>query len=67
MKRIMKKALPIVMAALVAGTSVTVFTACKSSEKTMYERKQNNKATKVKSNIKVKSSNKASGYTTRSY
>ena len=41
--------------------------SCKSSEKTMYERQQSNKARKVKSNIKVRGTNKANSHTTRTY
>ena len=67
MKMTLKKGLSLMMVAIILGTSVVAFTACASSEKTMYERKQSNKPTKVKSNIKVKSSNRTSGYTTRSY
>ncbi len=44
-----------------------VATACKSSEKTMYERHQSNKGRAVKSNIKVKGTNRSHGHTTRSY
>ena len=66
MKKILKKALPmLLMAAVLSMTGVV--TSCKSSEKTMYERKQSNKGSKVKSNIKVKGSNRSNGHTTRSY
>jgi len=65
-KRILKKALPML---LVAGVLAMggIATSCKSSEKTMYERQQTNKGRKVKSNIKVKGTNRSHGHTTRSY
>ncbi len=53
------------MAAIVA-MSCAALGACRS-EQTMYGRKQSNKGATVKSNIKVKGSNKANGHTTRSY
>ena len=54
---------------LVAGVLAMsgIATSCKSSEKTMYERQQTNKGRKVKSNIKVKGTNRSHGHTTRSY
>lgn len=66
MKRILKKALPMLLLASVLAMS-GVATSCKSSEKTMYERHQSNKGRKVKSNIKVKGTNYSHGHTTRSY
>ena len=66
MKRILKKALPMLLVAGVLAMS-GVATSCKSSDKTMYERHQSNKGSKVKSNIKVKGSNRTNGHTTRSY
>lgn len=53
------------MAAIVAMSCATLG-ACRS-EQTMYGRKQTNKGATVKSNIKVRGSNKANGHTTRSY
>ena len=41
--------------------------SCGSSQRTMYERQQSNKSQKVKSNIKVRGTNKANSHTTRSY
>ncbi len=66
MRRILKKALPMLLLASVLAMS-GVATACKSSDKTMYERHQSNKGSKVKSNIKVKGTNRSHGHTTRSY
>ena len=66
MKRILKKALPMLLLACVLAMS-GVATACKSSDKTMYERHQSSKGSKVKSNIKVKGTNRSHGHTTRSY
>ena len=66
MKNILKKGRPIVLAAAVLAMSGMAVSSC-SSEKTMYERHQTNKGTKVKSNIKVKGTNKANRHTTRSY
>ena len=66
MKRILKKALPmLLLASVLAMGGVAV--SCKSSDKTMYERHQSNRGSKVKSNIKVKGSNRTNGHTTRSY
>ena len=66
MKRILKKALPLLLLASVLSLG-GVATSCKSSEKTMYERHQSSKSRKVKSNIKVKGTNTTHGHTTRSY
>lgn len=73
MKNILKRSMPVVLAAtLLAMGAVAV--SCSSGKKgtprtnsTMYERHQSNKGAKVKSNIKVKGSNKSNGHTTRSY
>ena len=65
MKRILKKAMPLLLAALVMSASMLAV-GCKS-EDTMYGRKQTNKGSTIKSNIKVKGSNKTNGHTTRSY
>ncbi len=65
MKKTLKKAMPLLLAALVMSASMLAV-GCKS-EDTMYGRKQTNKGATVKSNIKVKGSNKANGHTTRSY
>lgn len=66
MKKALKNLLPL---ALIAGVLAIsgMATSCKSSEKTMYERKQSSKGVTVKSSIKVKGSNKTNGHTTRSY
>lgn len=66
MKNIFKKSFPLVLAALVLAAS-TAAVGCKSSAETMYGRKQTNKGATVKSNIKVKGSNKTNGHTTRQY
>ena len=55
----------LLLAALVMSASMLAV-GCKSND-TMYGRKQSNKGATVKSNIKVKGSNKANGHTTRSY
>ena len=65
MKRILKKAMSLLLAALVMSASMLAV-GCKS-EDTMYGRKQTNKGSTIKSNIKVKGSNKTNGHTTRSY
>ncbi len=66
MKRIVRKTLPVVlMAGLVALSGALV--SCAGSQQTMYERQQSNKSQKVKSNIKVRGTNKANSHTTRSY
>lgn len=67
MKNILKKALPMLLiAGILAMTGVQV--SCGSSDKAyMNERHQSNKARKIKSNIKVKGTNKANSHTTRSY
>ncbi|MBP5546054.1 MAG: hypothetical protein J6X59_02050 [Bacteroidales bacterium] len=41
--------------------------SCQSSSETMYPRKRSSKSQTVKSNIKVKGTNKANSHTTRSY
>ncbi len=66
MKHILKKTLPMLLVVGVLAMS-GVAVSCKSSEKTMYERHQTNKGNKVKSNIKVKGTNRSHGHTTRSY
>ena len=65
MKKTLKKALPLLLAALVMSASMMAV-GCKSND-TMYGRKQTNKGATVKSNIKVRGSNKANGHTTRSF
>lgn len=67
MKNILKRSLPVVLAAAVLAMSGLAVSSCTTSEKTMYERPQSNKGAKVKSNIKVKGNNKANRHTTRSY
>jgi len=65
MKNILKKSLPLVLiAAILALGGIQV--SCKSSSETMYPRKSKSSQT-VKSNIKVKGTNKSHGHTTRSY
>ncbi len=71
MKHILKKSMPLLLvAALLVLTGVQ--TSCNSSSKSsnmgagmMYERHKSNRGTKVKSNIKVKGTNKANSHTTR--
>lgn len=66
MKNILKKSLPLVLiAAILALSGVQV--SCKSSSETMYPRKSSRKGQTVKSNIKVKGTNRANSHTTRSY
>ena len=66
MKRILKNSIPMLL--VVAVLSLTgVFSACGSTNDNMYKRSQSNKARTVKSNIKVKGTNRANGHTTRSY
>ncbi len=57
--------MPLLLAALVVSASMLAV-GCKSDDN-MYGRKQTNKGTTIKSNIKVKGSNKTNGHTTRSY
>lgn len=73
MKNLLKKSMPImlVMALLAMGGSVA---SCSSnrpgtakSSNNMYVRHQTNKGSKVKSNIKVRGTNKSNSHTTRSY
>lgn len=70
MKRTIKKALPVLLVVAVLAMCGTMG-ACASSKRSggevMYERAQSNKGAKVKSNIKVKGSNKKNGRTTRVY
>ncbi len=66
MKRILKKAFPLLLAASVLVMS-GMAVSCQSSQKTMYERHQTNKGSKVKSNIKVRGTNKANRHTTRTF
>lgn len=54
----------LLLASVLSMSGVTV--SCQSN-KTMYERHQTNKGRKVKSNIKVRGTNKANGHTTRTY
>ena len=73
MKSIVKKSLPVLLiAALLAGCCS--LTACGSSKRSnnngrevMYTRAQTNKGSKVKSNIKVRGTNKRNRHTTRTY
>lgn len=66
MKKIMKKLLPLMLVAGVLAMS-GVQVSCKSSSENMYQRQQSNKAKKIKSNIKVKGTNKSHGHTNRTY
>ena len=69
MKNLLKKSMPLVLAAAVLAMS-GIAVSCGSSRNngaTMYERHQSNKGVKVKSNIKVSGNNKTNGHTTRSY
>lgn len=74
MKNLLKKSLPILLVAAVLAMCGTV-TSCSSSRPSgtkrgngsMYERHQSNRGSKVKSNIKVRGTNKSNGHTTRSY
>ena len=73
MKNLLRKSLPVVLVFAVLAMCGTV-TSCSSSRpgtakssNNMYERHQSNKGSKVKSNIKVRGTNKSNRYTTRSY
>lgn len=67
MKNTLKKVVSLMLVVCIVTISC-VFVSCESSsESTMYERKQSNKSTTVKSNIKVRGNNKDNGHTTRSY
>ena len=66
MKKIMKRLLPLMLVAGVLAMS-GVQVSCKSSSENMYQRQQSNKAKKIKSNIKVKGTNKSHGHTNRTY
>jgi hypothetical protein len=66
MKNILKKSFPLVLiAAILALGGLQI--SCKSSSETMYPRKSSKKSQTVKSNIKVKGTNKANSHTTRTY
>ena len=66
MKSILKKSLPLVLIVAILAISGLQF-SCQSSSETMYPRKRSSKSQTVKSNIKVKGTNKANSHTTRSY
>lgn len=66
MKSILKKLMPMALVAAILALG-TLPVACKSSPETMYPRKSSRKGQTVKSNIKVKGTNKANSHTTRSY
>ena len=66
MKNILKKSFPLVLIAAILALS-GVQMSCSSSDVYMTERHQSNKGQKVKSNIKVKGTNKANSHTTRTY
>lgn len=74
MKNLLKKSMPILLVAAILAMCGTL-SSCSSNKQlgtkptngTMYERQQTSRGAKVKSNIKVRGSNKANGHTTRSY
>ncbi len=67
MRNILKKSLPVVLiAAILALSSITVSCGSSKPGEVMYPRKSKSSQT-VKSNIKVKGTNKSHGHTTRSY
>jgi len=73
MKNLLKKGMPILLVVAVVAMCGCV-TSCSSSKQgtqrgngTMYERHQSNRGSKVKSNIRVRGTNKSNGHTTRSY
>ena len=66
MKNILKKSFPLVLiAAILALGGLQI--SCKSSSETKYPHKSSKKSQTVKSNIKVKGTNKANSHTTRTY
>lgn len=74
MKRLLKKSLPFVLIAALALPCATLPSCSSSKENSrankpemMYERHQSNKGSKVKSNIKVRGTNKKNRHTTRTY
>ena len=66
MRKIMKKLLPLMLVAGVLRMS-GVQVSCQRSSENLYQRQQSNKAKKIKSNIKVKGTNKSHGHTNRTY
>ena len=64
MKNKIRKSIPVLLAALMLGAGMAA--GCRSEE-TMFRNKQNSKGATIKSNIKMKGSNKTNGHTTRSY
>ena len=74
MKNLLKKSMPVLLVTALLAMCGT-FSSCSSNKQlgtkptngTMYERQQSSRGSKVKSNIKVRGSNKANGHTTRSY
>lgn len=66
MKNVLKKSLPLVLLVAILALGGLQM-SCKSSSETMYPRKSSSKGQTVKSNIKVKGTNKANSHTTRSY
>ncbi len=73
MKNLLKKSMPVLLVAAVLAMCGS-FTSCgserhgtKPTDGTMYERHQSNRGSKVKSNIRVKGTNRSNGHTTRSY
>lgn len=71
MKQNLKKMATLAMLSflLLAGCAAVGCSSSRGSKSSnnMYERKQTNKGSKVKSNIKVRGNNKSNGHTTRSY
>lgn len=73
MKNLLKRSLPVMLVIAVLAMCGTV-TSCtgsrpgtSKSDNNMYVRHQTNKGSKVKSNIKVRGTNKSNSHTTRSY
>ena len=73
MKNLLKKSLPVLLVVAVL-TVCGSFASCSSSQPgtkrgdgPMYERQQSNRGSKVKSNIKVRGTNKSNSHTTRTY
>ena len=73
MKNLLKKSLPVMLVVAVLAMCGS-FTSCGSSrpgtaksDNNMYVRHQSNKGSKVKSNIKVRGTNKSNSHTTRTY
>ena len=66
MKKLLKKSLPLLLiASVLALSGVPVSCSSSSNGANMYQRQKSNRGTKVKSNIKVKGTNRANSNTTR--